>query len=80
MKIIEEYDNNNKILNFAPKKHNTNIIFKGKNNVLICEENVNLTNCDIYFEGDDSIIYLSSNIHNYTLQVSIFNNSVLFIG
>lgn len=80
MKIIEEFDNNNKILNFSPEQHNTNIVFKGKNNTLICEENVKLTNCYISFEGDDSIIYLSSNIHDYILQVSIYNNSVLFIG
>lgn len=79
MEIIEEYDGNNKILCHNPHLINTKIDFKGKNNILICEEEVIIQNSTITFEGDNSIIYLSSNKNFYFLQLSINNNSILYI-
>lgn len=79
MKIVKEYENHNKILNFEPKLINTELTFSGSNNILICDENVTILNSKIQFNGDNSIIYLSSNCNNYLLIVSIFNDSTLYI-
>lgn len=79
MQIIKECENNNKILNFKPDLKNSNINFYGKNNIIICEENVKLLNSDITFHGDDSIIYLSSNSNEYKLNLSINHESIFFI-
>ena len=79
MKVIEEFENNNKILNYKPNVINSKINFKGKNNILICEENVILKDSYISFEGSNSIIYLSSNDNYYFLNITTNNNSVLFI-
>lgn len=38
----------------------TEIIFKGKNNILYLEENVCLKNSKITFIGDNNIVYLCS--------------------
>lgn len=79
MKVIKKDDKNNKILNYYPQLINSEIVFNGQNNILICEENVILNGCNIIFDGDNSIVYLSSNYNHYKLFVNIFNNSVLFI-
>lgn len=63
-----------------PKLINSQINFKGKNNILICEENVCLWNSRIDFNLDNSILYLSSNIHDYSVNISLHNNNVCFIG
>lgn len=79
MNLIKIDEKNNRILNYEPQLINSEIIFHGKNNVLICEESVVLNGSNINFFGDNSIIYLSSNYNHYKLLVNIFNNSVLFI-
>lgn len=79
MEVIKEFKNNNKILYHNPELINTKIDFKGKNNILICEESVILKNSYINFEADNSIIYLSSNKNFYFLHISINNESVLYI-
>lgn len=79
MEVIKEFENNNIMLYHEPQRINTRITFKGKNNILICEEGVVLRNSILEFEGDNSIIYLSSNIHDYILQISTNNESVLYI-
>ncbi|WP_455645473.1 acyltransferase [Methanosphaera sp.] len=79
MKIIKEDENNNKIIGYEPTLKDSTIKFHGKNNILICEENVRLVNSRIQFKKDNSIIYLASNKYNYQLVVDIYNNSVLFM-
>ena len=79
MEIIEKDERNNQIIGFKPELNNSKINFKGKNNRLICEENVKLYNSNLNFNADNSIIYLSSNRNRYFLNVSIFNNSGCFI-
>lgn len=63
-----------------PILENSKINFNGKGNILYCEEKVDLTNCTINFNGNNSVIYLASNKNKYILNVSIYNNSVLYIG
>ena len=79
MNLIKVDEKNNRIFNYEPQLINSEIIFHGENNVLICEENVVLNGSNINYFGDNSIIYLSSNYNHYKLLVNIFNNSVLFI-
>ena len=63
-----------------PKIDNSTIIFKGKNNVLYCEKNVEMLGANIYFEADNSIIYLSFTNNPYSFNALIYNNCTLFIG
>ena len=71
---------NNKFYGELPNLNNSVINFKGKNIILICEENVTLENSRIEFNQDNSILYLSNNNHNYKLNLSINNNNLVFIG
>ncbi|SEL15886.1 transferase hexapeptide (six repeat-containing protein) [Methanobrevibacter gottschalkii] len=70
----------NKIIG-NPEFSNSVIIFKGKDNIVFCEGNVNLNNSNLSFEGSNSLIYLSSAQNNpYSLNLVIYNNSTFFIG
>lgn len=70
----------NKFLGEVPKLTNSQINFKGKNNILFCEEGVHLWNSRIDFNLDNSILYLSSNSHDYSVNISIHKDNVCFIG
>lgn len=75
--INELYEN--KIIG-NPKLVNSNIIFRGKGNILFCEESVNIVNSNINFIGNNSLIFLSSSKSNYPVNIQIFQDSILFIG
>lgn len=70
----------NRFIGTIPKLINSQINFKGKNNILICQENVKLWNSRIDFNLDNSVLYLSSNLHDYSVNISVHNNNVCFIG
>ena len=70
---------NNKIIG-TPTIINSDIKFKGNNNILYCEQGVTIKNSYINFKGDNAVVYLSSNRHTYYFQVTIYNNSVLYFG
>ena len=64
-----------------PEIINSNITFKGNNNILYCEGNVKINNSNFSFEGSNSIIYLSSALnYQYSLNIIIYNESTFFIG
>lgn len=71
---------NNEFIGEIPKLTNSQININGKNNTLICEENVNLWNSRIDFNGDNSIIYLSENTFDYAVNISANGNNICFIG
>ena len=56
------------------------IIFKGKNNIVYLEKSVHLVNSRISFEGDNNLVYLSSSKHNYLLNLTLYNQSSFFMG
>lgn len=62
------------------KMNNSKIVFKGKNNILCIEDGVMIENSTIIFNGNNSLVYLSKSKHLYYLDISIYNNSVVFIG
>ena len=79
MKIVKTDENNNRIFGHQPDLIKSDIVFNGKNNILICEEDVTLHNSELKFNGDNSIIYLSTPRSNCSLVVTMYNNSVFFI-
>lgn len=70
----------NEFIGEIPKMTNSQINFRGKNNTLVCEENVNLWNSRIDFNGNNSILYLSSNSFDYAVNISLNENNICFIG
>ncbi|MGN0394904.1 MAG: acyltransferase [Coprococcus sp.] len=59
---------------------NSKITFRGTGNILFVEDGVRLSNCTIGFQGSNSVVYLSKNRHIYYLNISINNNSCVYIG
>lgn len=82
VKSIDDIENlvKNRIEGY-PEITNSNITFKGENNLLYCEGNVKLRNANIAFEGSNSIVYLSSaKDYQYSITLIIYNDSTFFIG
>lgn len=76
---IGNLENNRVVGN--PEITNSNITFKGNNNVLYCEGNVKIANANFSFEGSNSIVYLSSALnYQYSFNLIIYNDSTFFIG
>ncbi|HDX8353649.1 TPA: hypothetical protein RQM97_001607 [Aeromonas dhakensis] len=63
-----------------PEMINSEILLDGENNIIYCQDNVTLKNVTLRFLGNNSVVFLSSSKHSYTLTTNIFNNSVLFFG
>lgn len=76
--LLNLEDNN--FIGEVPKLTNSQININGKNNTLVCEDNVNLLNSRIDFNKDNSILYLSSSNFDYTVNISINGNNICFIG
>lgn len=70
----------NEFIGEPPKLTNSQINIKGKNNTIVCEENVTLWNSRIDFNGNNSILYLSSNTFDYAVNISLNENNICFIG
>lgn len=71
--------NDNKIIG-KPRLTNSTIFFAGTGNIFVCDDNVNLVNCSIRFEGSNSVVYLGYTKSSYTLDVHVFQNSIVYIG
>lgn len=71
--------NGNCILGKEPSLQNSKIDFKGKNNILYCENDVRLVNSKIVFNGNNSLVYLSNNKNDYKFNISINNNQACFL-
>lgn len=69
----------NKIIG-KPQLIDSEINFRGNNNILYCEGNIKIVNSNINFNGNNSIIYLSTTESEYNLELYVFNSSVIFIG
>jgi len=78
MKVFNIDEKENKIIGHSPNIINSNITFKGKSNVLYCEENVTIEDSNLEFYGDNSLIYLRTGCHK--LEISIWNDSVCHCG
>lgn len=79
--LEENMDMDNHFLGDAlPIMKNSEIIFSGSGNTLFCEEGVNLVNCKLCFNANNSLIYLSENSREYHLSVTVHNNCVFYMG
>lgn len=56
------------------------ISFDGKNNIVYIEDGVKIVDSKIELVGDNSVLYLSSNWHNYLVDLSLNNQSTVYIG
>ena len=61
-----------------PNLVNSQIIFKGYNNTIYCEADVNINNSLISFEGNNSLVYLSRG--NYPMNLYLRDNSTAYFG
>ncbi len=77
---FEDLADGNRLAGERPALVNSNINFKGKNNILYCGEGVKLVNSTLAFNGSDSIIYLSGSKREYRLNISINHNSACHMG
>lgn len=68
----------NKIIG-NPELKDSELVFKGRNNILVCDNNIKLNNTSLEFNGSNSIVYLGSNLRN-GFKLRIFENSTLFLG
>lgn len=74
---FEQMKDNNVI--GRPKLVDSNIIFNGKNNILVFDHNIQLNKASIEFNGNNSIVYLGSNLTR-DFKLRIFSNSAAFLG
>lgn len=79
---ILEYSGNNYVVHGSNiVMANTQIVFKGKNNICFLEGNTVLDRCDLMFEGNDSLIYLRTNGYGYhQMKLWLHNNNIFHFG
>ena len=70
---------NNKILG-NPSISKSKINFIGIDNILYCENNVDLVGSTINFKGNNSLVYLSSTDSKYSLNIQVIHNSTVYFG
>ncbi len=76
---LEEEKRNNKIIGDLFVL-NTDIKFIGNNNIIYVNGSVSLVNSNIYFRGNNSLIYICNTDDKLTLDIKMYNNSVLYFG
>ena len=62
----------------TPNLVNSQISFRGHNNIIYCEDNVNLDNSLISFEGSNSLVYLSRG--DYPINLYVRDESTVYFG
>lgn len=65
---------------YKTKNRASQLHFDGYGNVLIVEDGVTLEGCDIKFQGDNGLLYLSASSKPYHLVISVQTESSVFIG
>lgn len=76
---VEDLDNGNKLYGNLFIR-NTKIKFKGKNNILFIDGEVNLSDSSIEFRGDNNIVYICESDDILTIDLKVYNNSVFYMG
>lgn len=78
----EDFKNleSNRLIGTPPVMMSSCITFKGKNNLLVCQDGVELEYTSLYFGGDNSIIYLNKSHKPYQLSVFVYNDSNVYFG
>ena len=83
---METITNENQVGNLVENKiigsfklTNSKINFVGRNNILVCDNNINFLNAKLNFQGDNSVVYLRSDVGD-SFRLLIYNNSSLYVG
>lgn len=58
---------------------NSNIVFKGHNNILYLSENAKLENTNIHFNGDNALVFIGNSLL-HQVKIAAHNNNVCYIG
>lgn len=75
--IIDE--KNNKLIG-SINLNNSEITFKGENNIIYCSGLIKLENCKLRFTGSNAIIFFDENNYPFSLNIRISNDSVFYLG
>ena len=59
---------------------NSEITFFGEKNIVFLEDGCSLLNTKINIQGDGNLVYISKSRHKIIINVSVFNNSTLYLG
>ncbi len=74
------FEDGNQFMGTLPEMKNSTVRISGENNVLFCNVDVKLINSRINFNGSNSVVFLCGSGHECKLNLSIWNNSVFYIG
>lgn len=77
---FENLINGNRLCGVTPNLYNSTVQFLGQNNILYCEEGVNIKDSTLCFNANNSVIYLGKNRNPYRLNVSCNNDCVFHMG
>lgn len=64
----------------VPILKNSQIIFKGTDNIVYFENNAQVQNSKIEFHGSNSIVYISDTAKTLYLNISLNNNNCFYLG
>ena len=81
-KAGDEIGNNKLIINSDLNGSMVYFHDKAENNILVIEKNANIANCKIYFQGKNSLVYLSE-IYTKSikkLRIEVYDNAVFYMG
>ncbi len=80
IEFVAQFDKmiDNRIIGM-PNLINSKINFRGKNNILVCDNNIKIENSVLDFNGDNSLVYICSDLNN-NFNLVIYNNSTLYVG
>ena len=87
MKIITDFKDtqaleNNTIYVDAEKSflNNSNVRFRGNNNILFVEDGATLQGANINFNGNNCVLYLSKSNRPYTIAIDLWESNAVYIG
>lgn len=80
MSETTELDENTIIGNPVVAENSVKFKANSHGNILFCEDGTDLRGSTITFNGDNALVYLSKNRHQYKLSVSMNRDNTLYVG
>ena len=80
MSETTELDENAIIGNPVVAENSVKFKANSHGNILFCEDGTDLRGSTITFNGDNALVYLSKNRHQYKLSVSMNRDNTLYVG
>ena len=73
-------DGDNRIIGAFDASGGNEVIFKGKGNTLFIEDGVKMDDCRVYFNCDNSLVYLSKSERPYHFRIFAHYDSTVYFG